>query len=624
MNTITKKRSIKKLAQAILVVGALGTASVSMARDYYWLLGDDGKKHNQDLSDPWLWGNTTPGSVTSLEDTGTFWFRGSFGNVPIITSKSVSWGTICFSQNQYADFTGSLDLTQTNAAGEITGYASVIANNAMNIGRFEGKANLTLKAGTLGVSRTPTANPASWVGDGSGKKTVFTISGSNSVFQTGYAQRSIIGHWHPTVVTVCDGALYSGNFFIGQYGGTAQPLKERTLIVTGEGSRLEVPAENTAELVVGSTSGGSSLIVSNKASMTVSAALPVRIASHINNVTPGTHNRFVVTDGATFTSVHAVLAGCNSSSNLFEVSGGATATVAKVIRISEGAVEAAVPIYGNRILFKGTGTVVNAEGGLNGGYYGDNEAMVTVTDGATLNVAAGLENFMIGNYNCLNDGFEVLNCATVNVSKAGSSGSHFRLGGVNSRGSHALFDNSVFNAPGIYCDLGYDKGATGCFLTLRNGARVTLGEMFIGDYADHGALTVADSVLACTSLNFGLTGGKDHTFNLSGADTRISTGTFQFKNSTTWNFTMPETQPAEPIISCRVFRVGSPSVLNVTAEKQSCKKPVRLLHTTEKDIDDADLANLTVNLPNRYKLVRSADKRDLLIKPEFGTRLLLK
>ena len=188
------------------------------------------------------------------------------------------------------------------------------------------------------------------------------------------------------LLLVRNGGLVNGGVIVGRLANN--DLRElcgtNTFHVTGAGSRF---VSSLYPFDIGRQQGLSQAIIDDHATATISSN--VRLGAFWQEGTryyAGDQNRLLVSGAASLTANGYALVGCTSASNLFEVAGGATATVARLYTSYEtnaNVRNGRVP-FDNRVVVRGEDTrlVVNGETRL--GYVGNSHGdSLLITDGAS-------------------------------------------------------------------------------------------------------------------------------------------------------------------------------------------------------------------------------------------------
>ena len=201
------------------------------------------------------------------------------------------------------------------------------------------------------------------------------------------------------LLLIRNGGLVDGGVIVGRLANpdANEFCGTNTFRVTGEGSRF---VSRLYSLDVGRQQGLSQAIFDDHATATISG--DVNLGKWYQDGNPvryyaGDQNRLLVADGASLTASGVAYVGHSSASNLFEVAGGATATVTVVQSSREANANVRngrVP-FDNRIVVRGEGSRLEVNGetrlGYVGGSHGDS---LLIADGASFTNCGAL---FIGN-----------------------------------------------------------------------------------------------------------------------------------------------------------------------------------------------------------------------------------
>jgi hypothetical protein len=191
------------------------------------------------------------------------------------------------------------------------------------------------------------------------------------------------------LLLVRNGGLVNGGVIVGRLANpdSREFCGTNTFHVTGTGSRL---VSSLYPLDVGCQQGLSQAIIDDHATATLSKGFRLGASYGDGNPTryyAGDQNYLLVSGGAVLSAAGDGHVGYSSASNLFEVAGGATATVARLYTsydAKDTVRNGRVP-FGNRVVVHGEDSrlVVNGETHLGqiGNSYGDS---LLITDGASL------------------------------------------------------------------------------------------------------------------------------------------------------------------------------------------------------------------------------------------------
>ena len=636
----------KKPLATVLAAGILSVAG-AMDYNYYWLYPDKkvsgcGQCAANDLCHPHLWGNLNPATYETLDPaSGNFYLRFQHKE-PLTASSDITMRSLYVAENAGSPFVGTFDLGKDR---------KVLVSRNVSIGYGGGYAELTVASGTFGVERTSTGlgNISLWLGegDGNGRTSKIIVDGEDAVFQTAYSSSSYIGPAHPGVIHVKNG-LFSGPFMLGSTGGSQGFLRDCGVLIDGPNARYRVEADCTRELYIGRTGGGNWMIVTNEADAVIAGtSSTVNMANAVDNVVPGPGNRLIVTDRSSFTTAGAIYVN-SSSNNIIEVSGGSSMSVGGKLYLGQTKVGSSKPTN-NVFRAIGAGTTVALNGEIRCGYADSVDQRIEITDRAIVDCNA---DFKIGRYSthcvtkvtdggilafrsgkALYIGTEAAPCSQMVISNGGSVSNAtvstlydgIIVGLNSSHNSSLLIDNGEFYAPKVRMKTG--GSGTNTSVVVRNDAKLTCDDIFVGTASVGNSITVEHSTLKSGRLRFGDDGGTGGVFNLVGCDSRLSLGELTFcskSQGVTWNFEISGDLPSAgtPLVSGYAFVCDAVSRLNVTLDETDFpigkKGEFVLFHSTGVDISDATLANLTMNLPPRISIVRSADKRDLLVRVSSG------
>ena len=201
------------------------------------------------------------------------------------------------------------------------------------------------------------------------------------------------------LLLIRNGGLVDGGVIVGRLANpdANEFCGTNTFRVTGEGSRF---VSRIYSLDVGRQQGLSQAIFDDHATATISG--DINLGKWYQDGNPvryyaGDQNRLLVADGASLTASGVAYVGHSSASNLFEVAGGATATVTVVQSSREANANVRngrVP-FDNRIVVRGEGSRLEVNGetrlGYVGGSHGDS---LLIADGASFTNCGAL---FIGN-----------------------------------------------------------------------------------------------------------------------------------------------------------------------------------------------------------------------------------
>lgn len=201
------------------------------------------------------------------------------------------------------------------------------------------------------------------------------------------------------LLLVRNGGLVDGGVIVGRLANpdSREFCGTNTFHVTGMGSRF---VSSLYTLNVGCQQGLSQAIFDDHATATLSQGF--RLGASFGDGSPtryyaGDQNRLLVSGGAMLTSAYDCHVGYSSASNLFEVAGGATATVTRLFTscdVKDYVRNGRVP-FDNRIVVRGedSSLVVNGETRL--GYIGNSHGdSLLITDGGAFTNGGA---FYIGN-----------------------------------------------------------------------------------------------------------------------------------------------------------------------------------------------------------------------------------
>jgi len=641
-------RPCKTALKAGLILSPLLIAGSAFCTDYYYLFPD--KKvagcdscTTNDLAHVHLWGDANPYAHQSLDmENGTFMWRLGGDSTVYTCSSDFLVYRLNLSQNQYANLNGVLD----------AGKDRKVLAKVMSVGNGGGRANLTVKSGTLGVDRTSTGlgGVSLFFGDGTGAGaggSRLTLDGPDAVFQTSYSSTSKIGVGHASFLRVCNGALLSGPFTLDNPTVSSNIAAENGVLIEGLGSRYLLDAEAGPDLVIGSNLGGATMVVSNQASAVVSKASDVYLG-YSTSVYPGTGDRLVVTDRSTLTTASGVSI-YSGSNHVFEVSGGSTATIGGKVYVGYTK-SANVKPLNNIFRVTGEGTsvdiagaayigyadctgqrmevsdkaVVNCQGSLVIGRY-SSDSVVEVKSGGVLRVPDN-KSFNVGSEGAI-PGCKLLIASGGVVTNLPSSEAAPRmyLGNYGAYAASIVVDGGTLYQPNRELETGAHANSHSTSFVIKNGGTARFKNIFACNRSTNNTFTVEHSSLRSNFLWFQTDGGSESTFNLTGCDSRLNLGELSFrKTGVTWNVTLSGELPFEetPVVNAYNFAALGETSLNVTLDEQSfpigSRGSFTLVHTTGMDISDDTLANLKTRLPSRVKLTRSADKRNLNVSIGSG------
>ena len=335
-----------------------------------------------DMADPNNWNNGLPSSGTAAINPPI--------SGPLTLSEDINTGSsyIWFnnSGNSALDLTVDLGAERTLTCPGRT----FLRPNAV----------ITLASGTWKMT-----GDRFFVGDNWSDAT-FIVDGPNSALYGHTAGNYYIqvgssngGNSRNNLLLVRNGGLVNGGVIVGRLANpdSREFCGTNTFHVTGTGSRF---VSSLYTLNVGCQQGLSQAIFDDHATATLSQGF--RLGASFGDGSPtryyaGDQNRLLVSGGAMLTSAYDCHVGYSSASNLFEVAGGATATVARLFTscdVKDYVRNGRVP-FDNRIVVRGedSSLVVNGETRL--GYIGNSHGdSLLVTDGASF-TNAGV--FYIGN-----------------------------------------------------------------------------------------------------------------------------------------------------------------------------------------------------------------------------------
>ena len=335
-----------------------------------------------DMADPNNWNNGLPSSGTAAINPPI--------SGPLTLSEDINTGSsyIWFnnSGNSALDLTVDLGAERTLTCPGRT----FLRPNAV----------VTLASGTWKMT-----GDRFFVGDNWSDAT-FIVDGPNSALYGHTAGNYYIqvgssngGNSRNNLLLVRNGGLVNGGVIVGRLANpdSREFCGTNTFHVTGMGSRF---VSSLYTLNVGCQQGLSQAIFDDHATATLSQGF--RLGASFGDGSPtryyaGDQNRLLVSGGALLTSAYDCHVGYSSASNLFEVAGGATATVARLFTscdVKDYVRNGRVP-FDNRIVVRGedSSLVVNGETRL--GYIGNSHGdSLLVTDGASF-TNAGV--FYIGN-----------------------------------------------------------------------------------------------------------------------------------------------------------------------------------------------------------------------------------
>ena len=337
-----------------------------------------------DMADPNNWNNGLPSSGTTAINPPI--------NGPLTLSGDIDTGSSYVWFNHSGN--SALDLTLNLGAGRTLTCPSRTF--------FKPKATVTLASGTWKMTGDrffvgDNWSDATFIVDGPDSALYGHTSG-NYYIQVGSSNGSSSKSKN-NLLLVRNGGLVDGGVIVGRLANpdSNEFCGTNTFHVTGTGSRL-VSSRNA--LNVGCQQGLSQAIIDDHATATLSQGF--RLGASYGDGSPtryyaGDQNYLLVSGGAVLNSAGDGHVGYSSASNLFDVAGGATATVARLYSsfdVRDYVRNGRVP-FDNRIVVRGEDSrlVVNGETRLGyiGGSHGDS---LLITDGASFTNGG---SFFIGN-----------------------------------------------------------------------------------------------------------------------------------------------------------------------------------------------------------------------------------
>ena len=410
---------------------------------------------------------------------------------------------------------------------------------------FAQAGTTTISSGTFGgasVSSPTTFLPNT--GNVSLKPVSIVVDGKDSVLR-GPVQLGAKGPAGSTI-TVRNGAKYEGSSLsIGVQSATAS---NNVMMVTDAGSSIVVTTLN-----LGQSAGGNTLVVSNSATMQVST---LKIGTVYTGTATSTNNALVITKG-----------------------GVVTVAGAEVPRIGEKSGS-----HSNRVeVLDGGKFDAGVNGLMIGGDAGCDFAALIANGGTIISTNAAMKSLIIGNsggYASLDLAGGSLFAASNLVLTAGNLVTAVAPAIRISGSSRITIENGVggniqcycSRAPGATFDLdggeftaacdkfmgGMYASASNACVTVRNGGRLDVGAMYIGDHAERHDLVVENGTVAATFLSFANshTVGTDNDlrndrFIVRGTNSSVTvSGGCYFNRDTALLFEMPRKGYAKLPLDC--------------------------------------------------------------------------
>ena len=335
-----------------------------------------------DMADPNNWSNGLPSSGTTAINPPI--------SGPLTLSGDIDTGSSYVWFNNSGN--SALDLTLNLGAGRTLTCPSRTF--------FKPKATVTLASGTWKMTGDrffvgDNWSDATFIVDGPGSALYGHTSG-NYYIQVGSSNGN---NSKNNLLLVRNGGFVDGGVIVGRLANpdSNEFCGTNTFHVTGTGSRF---VSRIYSLDVGRQQGLSQAIFDDHATATISG--DINLGKWYQDGNPvryyaGDQNRLLVADGASLAASGVAYVGHSSASNLFEVAGGATATVTVVQSSREANANVRngrVP-FDNRIVVRGEGSRLEVNGetrlGYVGGSHGDS---LLIADGASFTNCGAL---FIGN-----------------------------------------------------------------------------------------------------------------------------------------------------------------------------------------------------------------------------------
>lgn len=238
-----------------------------------------------------------------------------------------------------------------------------------------------LKSGTFGVDWDSSDGERFFIGDSGSGGNTFNASGEDTVLMSSKKSSLQVGtNQGRQRLNVTDGATLQANIVMGNGSGA------RSNVTYIANATHVVPSTSTATpLTVGALGGWNTYILTNGASFASERAANVYMPGSINHTKGGGHNRIVVSDHSSFSSVYTVDIGYCGDDNGVILDGGSTLTC-KVLNLATEVDQQASPIVnGNFIRASGAGTKIRTTSNFNVGGL-STDTVLWLNDGAELMV----------------------------------------------------------------------------------------------------------------------------------------------------------------------------------------------------------------------------------------------
>lgn len=383
-----------------------------------------------------------------------------------------------------------------------------------------------LKSGTFGVDWSSTSGERFFIGDSGSGGNTFNVSGEDSVLMSSYKNNIQVGtNQGRQRLNVTDGATVNGNMIVGSNVGCHSNV---TWIANAS---HVVPASSEATpLTVGALGGWNTYVLTNGASFASERVANIYMSGAINHAGGPGHNRIVVADHSSFSSVSTVDIGYSGDDNGLILTDGSTLACKVLNLASETDRQAASIVDGNFIRASGAGTKISTTSNATIGGYAINTEL-WLNDGAEMSVD---DTLSFGGAGASTNTFAYFGTNTILDVKNGFAISPTTSTGVRDAhvvldGGKLYFTNTVnaartayFNGNGVSNGMEFVNGAYGLFASPG-------GNVIVGSHgsARGGYLKVrgADTRLQLYDQNVYLgseEGAQDGYFLIDGATVAIT------------------------------------------------------------------------------------------------------
>lgn len=532
-------------------------------------------------------------------------------------------------------------------------------NQFVSIGQNRGSCSITVQNGAKLDGQVVLGQY--WLSAATAGYNSFTVTGDGSRYVLSKNRPFIIGNMQPSnTVTFADSAsaTIAGETTIG---GAAYNANNPPVFHSSEGNSLLVrsaAAVTAGTVYVGRCSSGNRLEVLSGGSMTLTDLYVGNERQSADAITDPICDNLVAVSGqdSRLTVKNLRIGVKNARENRVEIGSGAVLDLndAGILEVGYGAdylsetnelaVLSGGVIQGNgpngfRVIIgrtkSGRDNTLRVEGSLlmpNNtvsrdfwiGYCGP-ESKVVVANGGLLSmtnaaVSVGCESTAA---NCQ---LLVTNKAAVvlraDKAKFGGNDPRFKIG-AQASGARFLVDDSTFDAPQYYLQIGDTSTATGSDTVFSGGANVNFLRAIVGSNSSGNRLTISNAALKVTQqfdISYGIASGTN-TVVFAGTNSTVTADiTFRPRNDTVIEVRAEAGKRfVAPLIRFKDLE-NAANVRPTIRLVGKLEEPVTVFEAREADISDVQFNRMTFELPSDVKVVRTA--RTIGFKPKKGLVLV--